>query len=292
MTLPDLPDATEPEELASAILDGEATAAEQARAGEPEVAAALARLRGVAAAVGATGPVDELARERAIALALDAWGTEAATAAAAGAAGASGDELARRRQARRGVRLVGVAAAVVAALAVGGIALTSGDDDTDTSADVAAEAPAATEAAGSAGDGAESGTGGSATQSATSALTDLGAFDDLDDLVAFASGEATERAVVEEGEAFDADDGAVAGDAASEDLEESVQDGSVTAPATGAAAPSCTPPPPPGGDPVVVSTATLEGRPVTVVVAGTGDDAVVQVVDALTCELRYEGPAG
>jgi hypothetical protein len=290
MTLPDLPDATEPEELASAILDGEATAAEQARAGEPEVAAALARLRGVAAAVGTAGPIDELARERAIALALDAWGTEAATATAAGAAGAPGDELARRRQARRGVRLVGVAAAVVAALAVGGIALTSGDDDTDTSADVAAEAPAATEAAGSAGDGAESGAGGTATQSATLALTDLGAFDDLDDLVAFASGEATERTAVEEGEAFD-DDG-VAGDAASEGLDEPVLDAADPAPTAGAAAPSCTPPPPPGGDPVVVSTATLEGRPVTVVVAGTGDDAVVQVVDAQTCELRYEGPAG
>lgn len=295
MTLPDLPDATEPEELASVILDGEATAAEQARAAAPEVAAALARLRAVAEAVGSVGPVDELARERAIAVALDAWGTEAATASATD--GAPGDELARRRQARRGLRLVGVAAAVVAALAVGGIALSSGSDDADTSADVAAEAPEGTEAAGSGEDGAESGAGGTATESAL-ALTDLGAFDDLDDLVAFASGEATERTVVEEGDAFADDDSAVVGDATAESgsesglIEGSSQDAAEPAPATGAAPPSCSPPPPPSGDPVVVSTATLEGRPVTVVVAGTGDDAVVQVVDAQTCELRYEGPAG
>ena len=76
-------------------------------------------------------------------------------------------------------------------------------------------------------------------------------------------------------------------------LEESADDdaGAPTVGAT-AAGPACSPPPLPARAPITFSTATLEGRPVSVVVAGTGDEAVVQVVDVQTCEVRYEGPAG
>jgi hypothetical protein len=291
MTDPHVPDATEPEEVASAILDGEATEAERARAGEPGVAAALAAFGRVSAGLGADDPIDELARERAITAALDAWGTEDDAVPGARTA-VAGDELARRRRARRGLRVVGAAAAVVVALALGGLALQGGSDD-DDSADVAASAPEDTVAAGGSA-GAGSAAGSEAATESALALSDLGTYDSLDALVAEAAGVATERAAAfEDGQVFDADSsGDVTATQGANNGVDGEQTSAPAADAGGGAVATCAPPPPPSGEPLAFSTATLEGRPVTVVVAGTGDEAVVQVVDVQTCEVRYEGPAG
>ena len=296
---PDLPDATEPEELASAILDGEATDAERARAGDPEVAAALEAFGRVSAAVGAEPPVDELARERAIAAALGAWGTptaeEEAIAAEQRERFAAVDELARRRRNRLGLKVAGIAAAVAAVVAVGSLAVGSGDDeDSATSADVAAEAPesgVATESAGAGAtadaDAAEESEAAADGATSSLALSDLGAYDDLDTLVADAVVVATERAAEAN------DDGADSAPQGEGDAGGEVAEGgaapTVAAGAGGATA--CALPSPPAGEPATASTATLEGRPVLVTVSGSGDDAVVQVTDPATCEVLYEGPA-
>ncbi len=70
---PEVPAADPVDELASALVDGEALGAERARADEPAVAARVAAFEAVAARVGApVDPPDDLARERAIRAALAA----------------------------------------------------------------------------------------------------------------------------------------------------------------------------------------------------------------------------
>jgi hypothetical protein len=169
MTVPDVPDASEADELASALLDGEGTAAERARADEPDVARRVAELEAVARLVATpVEPVDELARSRAV---------RAALAAAAPAVAP-----------RRVPAWLAPAAAVIVVLAGVGLfvaVLAGGSDDADeaatSGADTATEATALAEGGGesfqeSAGDAA--GGAGSEAPAAAMLADDLGAFDE------------------------------------------------------------------------------------------------------------------
>jgi hypothetical protein len=113
------------DELASAHLDGEATADEAAQvAADPDLAARVAALAAVRDAVATDGgPVDAARRDQAIAAALAASG--GGTVVALDAA---------RRRARRRVQLAGVAAALVIAAAIAVPALTHHDRHATTTA--------------------------------------------------------------------------------------------------------------------------------------------------------------
>lgn len=129
--------------LASAYADDAATADERALAeADPEVMAEVARIRALQAELAAVPPAPEAARTAMIAAAMAQFGTEPATMPAREPASPRPD--ARRPQVRRPSpfpRVLGMAAAVVAVLAVGGVLLNnldnSGDDDS-------ADTPAAT----------------------------------------------------------------------------------------------------------------------------------------------------
>lgn len=286
MTDPDLPvgpppEASEIEELASAILDGEATPEELARASEPAVAAALASYRRVSALLASSGPVDEVGRERSIAAAIDAWGTGDAAAAPGG-----GDELAQRRarQPAWARPAFGAAAAVVVALVLGGLAVLAGQDDGD---DVAASNAADDDAAqrGSpAGATAESGADSFAVG------IDLGTFDDLDALVAAADRTAAQQRSVLLDESAQAEEGD--GEATSEAAPPASPAAGAGVDASEGAGGACSPPPLPPGVVVVTGTATFEGRAVVVTVIDGSEGTVVQVQDVATCAVVYEGPPG
>ncbi len=187
------PDA--PDELASAYLDGEATAAEVARVeGDPALLTRVEELARARAAVQAPTPIHPVRREAAIAAAL------AVAAEPGGVLAAGGDRavvpLARRRATAPSPRwrYLAVAAAVaVAALAVPLLSQLGGTDDDSDTASVAYDDEADTfgaeegdgldaaereEAATSAGDAA----GGAATEPAFAA-GELGAFEDLAGLI-------------------------------------------------------------------------------------------------------------
>lgn len=184
----ELPPVDELDELASALLDGEADDADRARLADPAVRAEVERrqagLARAQAAVAAPVAVDPAARDAAIAAALAAADEPASTGA---------DELAARRAAAgRGLRLVGVAAAVVAALAVG-IAAFSGSGDTDDAAgDAAAEASLGDDGA---ADAASPGDAPEALEESGDAAGersgDLGDFDSVDALLDVAAGRST-----------------------------------------------------------------------------------------------------
>lgn len=303
---PETPEATPEEELAAAILDGEASPEEQARAGEPAVAAALAAQRRVADALAVAPAVDEVGRERSIAAALAAWGTEATTEATTGAGPArAGDDLARRRAGRtaRLLPALGAAAAVVVALVLGGIALGGGGDDADQTA--VGDAFDATDE-----DLAAGGAAADATASAPVPSVALGAFDDLDALVAEAGRTAAQSRAV--GGAGGSGSGSGSDGAGSADAEEAAEgaEAGTTSPAAATGAPAagddagegsssqalderaCVADAAPEGTFVASATATLDGRPVAITVVDTADGTVVQVVDVATCEVVYEGPPG
>lgn len=179
MTERDIPDASETDELASALVDGEASDAEVARAGEPEVASRVTSFRAVARLVATpVEPVDELSRTRAI---------RAALAVAGGAAPAAGSR-------RAPAWLAPVAAAVVVLAGVGLFVAAlagGGSDDQTASGDAATEATALADAFEDAAGG--EGTGGSsagapapaADGAESSAMPgDLGAFADAGELEA------------------------------------------------------------------------------------------------------------
>lgn len=118
-------DGREDDELVAAVVDGEASAEEEARvAADPVLQARAAQFRSVAAAVATDpSPVDELARERAV---------QAALAAAPAASETKGHSPARGSGRPALPRPLLAAAAVVAALAAGAgllAQLDSGDGD-------------------------------------------------------------------------------------------------------------------------------------------------------------------
>ena len=142
MTVPedpvgDLPPVDELDELASARLDGVDPADAVDPAVEAEVARRQARFERVRAVLAEPVAVDPDARDAAIAAALDAATSSAGT-----------DDLAARRSARgarraAGLKVLGAAAAVVAAIALGAAVLSQGDgDDVDASGDAPTDAEA------------------------------------------------------------------------------------------------------------------------------------------------------
>jgi hypothetical protein len=127
-----VPDASPLDELASALVDGEATEAEQARAAEPEIADRVETFRTVSHRVGApVMPSPDAARERAVLAAL----------AAADEADAA-DVVTTMRRPRRVPPWLATAAAVLAAVAGFGLLVAALDGSSDDDADSAAEAPA------------------------------------------------------------------------------------------------------------------------------------------------------
>lgn len=128
--LPEPPDVDADVEVASALLDEEATADERARAEDTSVQAHLGELRAVAARVGEVPPVPDGLLDQHVAVALDAFDAPAAEARVV--------PLEARRAGRRTWwqrAPLGAVAAVVAVVAlVGAVGLASmgGGDDDDT----------------------------------------------------------------------------------------------------------------------------------------------------------------
>lgn len=256
-----VPDADPLDELASALVDGEATPEEEARAGEPEVAARVAAFEAVAQRVG--GPVDpptDEAREAAIAAAL----------AAASSRPAAPSSLAEHRERRRRLPewLPGVAAAVVIVVGLGVLLTSLGSGDRDDAAESADATAMATQTAGADG---ESGGGGAADEGAgeesadlaptagSSAAPDLGSFDDVG---ALADALRSERSLVEDGT-----------DAS---RERASDDASLYA--------GCPTPPAEPGEVVDAASATLDGQPVWVYVLRFDDGpGRYVVVEQATC---------
>ena len=121
------------DELASAYLDGEATAAERARVeADPELVRRVTELGVVRAALGAPGPsAGPETRDRAITAALAAASPPAATVT----------PIDRHRSSRRALVVLGAAAAAVAVIAaVAVVASRSSNTGTSTSAGVSTTA--------------------------------------------------------------------------------------------------------------------------------------------------------
>jgi hypothetical protein len=251
------------DELASAYLDGEATRDEVAAVeASPSLRARVEELRAVAGAV-ATTPVDpapEDARETSIAAALAAAGRFEITDLAA--------ERARRR-----LRVLSIAAAVLVAIAIGAGLLTQvgGDDSTSTAAKTSASSSSTAEPGGAAGAGAATADQAAAPEVSAFASTAmaLGAFDDTADLVNAARGRlaATKSTGGGAPAAGGVQDSAAAGDAA----------------------PTATPPCPRPADVVFDGTALLRGAPVTVLIVGEPDHQVIELLDA-TCAVVFSQP--
>jgi len=265
-----VPDADPLDELASAILDGEASAAELARAVEPEVAERVARFAVVADAVaGPVPPVAEASRDAAIDAALAAW------RAGDGVEGGRGrDELTARRQrtARltRTLRIAGAAAAVVAVVALGAVVLDGGSPSTEDAATSAADSEEAggeavpdaasesIEGGSAADDGADAGAYEVVPSSPTAFTSDLGTFESAGALL----DEAAERrgAAMREQGSSNVDSTVLALEA----LECSAPDLAGT---------------------IEAATATLDGRRVVVFTADQPDGEIaVVVLDAVTCD--------
>ena len=281
MTTPDdprgpVPDADPLDELASAIVDGEADGAEAARAGEPVVAARVDACRAVAELVATpVPPLPDDERERVLAGAL-----------AAAEARVDDNVVAMKGRRRRPPVWLPAAAAVAVAVAGFGLlvaALDSGTEGSDEAATADADATleqAETfdDAAGGAGSGGESTAAAEAPApagaSADRALDDLGELDGVDALEAqltersarFAP--ATTVTVAEEGEG-ESEDG---GDATTGTGGSQASFGAPCADGFGTSL-------------VAVFTARLDGRPVTVgLFEDPGEPYRYIVVDQASCE--------
>jgi hypothetical protein len=258
MTVPedpvgDLPPVDELDELASARLDGIDPADAVDPAVEAEVTRRQARFERVRAVLAEPVAVDPDARDAAIAAALDAATSSAGT-----------DDLTARRSARgarraAGLKVLGAAAAVVAAIALGAAVLSQGDDD-----DVDASGDAPTDAEASlGGDGStdapltesdlDDGEGGAAQ--ARALLGDLGEFTDVEALLDAVDASTSEGVDVA---------GGTQSTAASNDFDLGCTDD-----LPGAAAPAA-----------LVATATVDGVPVAVLAAADGG---LVVVDLASC---------
>jgi len=168
-----IPDADPTDELASALLDGAATAEELARAAEPEVAARVAAFRALAARVAEPVAAPDPARR------------DAAIAAAVAAARRPEAEVVSLRARRVPRWLVPVAAAAAVVVGIGALAagLGGGDDDADVAATAVTEG-SADEAAPTPGAAAGSSEGGAAESAPAPAATAMAALPDLGELAA------------------------------------------------------------------------------------------------------------
>lgn len=258
------------DELASAILDGEATPEQLARAGEPAVLARLAEFRVVAAVVGrAVGPVSAEGRAATITAALSAWGTEDP------ALTEREDALATRRRAVAARRwLPAVAAVAVVAVAAGIFAIGS---TTDSHQQAASPSEATTLESSDAATGSGGATGGDSFGSSRMAITELGGFSNLDDLLAavegqFAIGQTAAGTVADNGQP--ATTTAASGQAGG------------GAPPVAATSESLCAPDPAGESPFATASATLDGEPVFVVVTSRPDGAThIRVFRQVDCSV-------
>jgi hypothetical protein len=258
------------DELVSAYVDGEATPEEVAAVeADPHLLARVEVLRAVARAVASApvAPAPEDARETSIAAALAAAGSHAEVT-----------DLAAVR-ARRPLRVLSIAAAVLIALAIGAGLLAQANRDS-TSSSAAKTSAAGSGASSSSSSSAAADERAAADQAAPTpntfgalAAPDLGDYDDAAVLVAAAKGrlDATKST---------GGSPSAAGPAA----------GSATAPqdsaaAGGAEAATCPRP----VDVVFEGVARLDGAPVTVVVFGPQDRQVIELVDA-TCAVVLSQP--
>lgn len=183
-------DPSDLDELASAHLDGATSPEDAARVeADPALRARVEELRRVRAALGVVPAVDATRRDAAIAAALAAFAEEGAREDAAPAARVTSltDVRARRGPSPRSLKILGAAAAV-AALAL--LAPVLGDlAQSDDSPSFEATGDALEDAAQGAADGGAGQELGGAEVSTTTAApaaerADLGAFDDVDSLVA------------------------------------------------------------------------------------------------------------
>jgi hypothetical protein len=262
-----VPEVTPLDELASALLDGEATAEERSRAGEPDVAARMAQFSDIAAAVGRQPePPTSAERDAAVAAALAAWERSADEAPRPPA-----DELAeRRRRTGRVLRLVGVAAAAVAVVGLGAVlvdslpsddagdAATSAADTTVSSA--GSDEQAAEEA--DAGAGASTPPAGESSRDAASG-SDLGRFEQMEALILESAGRVAPTA----------------------DATVAAPDAQVLAEVASCLPAAFGPDEARSLAPASVLTATLGTRDVIVIAGVTPDGTRVVVFDADTCEL-------
>jgi hypothetical protein len=281
---PAVPPADELDELASALHDGEGTPAEAARAAEPDVAARMAAFARVSDAIGEpVPPVEDATRDRVIAAAVAAWGTSPPGLDDATDDRPAVDDLARRRQRRLALaRPLGIAAAILAAIAVGGVALRSGDaDDEQLADDAATETSAAADSEGGAG----------ATQEqaalALGALVELGDFATVDQLAAAFDADLAGRTSDAEPAPMDddADESAAYGDEGTEAGGDAVP---VVPPAGSALPEACSAP---DGTVEGPARATVAGRPVVAYVVDDGRQRRVVVLDEADCSLVGERPS-
>jgi len=254
-----VPDADPLDELASALLDGEATEAERARATEPEVARRVAAFEALALRVGSpVEPPAAAARDRAIAAALDAPPELAEPV-----------PISSRRRLPAWLPTLGAAAAMIAVVAAVGLVASSGngDDDETAGGDADTAETVFEEAAGAAGSG--------SVADLFSVTADLGDLATTEELADALRPLATERAAATTSGAG----------AATEAADDEVQ--------SDAAAPSAGPllcSDRFGPDVLTVATARLAGRPVVAAVLQAADGSRSFVaLDAETCELVAEG---
>jgi hypothetical protein len=260
----------ERDEVASALVDGEATVEEQALlAADPALAARVEALRAAAARAAApVAPVPGPVRESAIRAALAAYDGERRAVATTEL------DAARERRATsagwargRGVRVLSIAAAVLLALVAVPLLLTRGGDDAGNFTASGAATSGADEAAdggdlspadqpGSSDAGApDSGEGRSADGLAAADPVSLGSAATVDDLVALVAGRL---------------------------------DGTSTsgaAPEADVRATRCAASVAPDATPVLRAVADLDGRAVEVHVLANGDATEVVVADAATCRV-------
>ena len=255
------------DELVSAYVDGEATPEEIAAVeANPSLLARARVLRAVAGAVAAAPvvPAPDDARETSIAAAL-----------AAAVGGAEVTDLAAER-ARRRLRVLSIAAAVLVALAIGaGLFAQLGGDRTSSTA---AKTSAAGSASAASSSSAETNERAAADQAATAdafgvlATTDLGDFDDATALADAARHTLTAKTT-----------GASPAAPAGAPTAGPVPQGSAAA--GGAATGACPRP----ADVTFDGVARLHGELVTVLVYGQPDHQVIEVIDA-TCAVVLSQP--
>jgi hypothetical protein len=269
------------DELASAYLDGEATAAERARVeADPALRERVEQLRSVQDALTAPVPPPTTAQR------------DAAIAAALGATSATNVVDLRSERARRGLRIASVAAAILLVIGVAGVLLrAAGDSDTKRSAATAATANSANSATSDGLTVAEQASkaadaGGTAAAGDSSVLSAqgrpaLGSFTDRSTLA--------DAAGTQVRNSFNLDSSAQRSAASPSG---STSDGSPTTTAPSASPPTClVPPPPDSNGEVFAATAVLEDRSVQIDVFGMTDGTFLLVVtDSTSCTQVFTQP--
>lgn len=273
------PDVDPDLEIASALHDGAATVDERARAQDPAVRVAHARIAAVAARVADVPPPPAGLLDAHVAAALDA---EAGAEAGAGADGAgSVAALADRRPWWQRAPLGAVAAAIAVVALVGAISVAAGGDD--GSEDTATAALESVEEA-SGGDAAgppEADMGGDTALRAS----EPEAFATYEELAAAIASRLTTAAPTSGAAEESAPTGA--------DVAPTAEAEAGSPPPPTAAAGACDPVAAAGLDPVTVQMVTsvvVRGQPIVAVVHDHGGDPVLTSVDEASCAVTDRRP--